>query len=312
LLVDRPLVAIDIGSRGGIRRAWFALGPNARLIGFDPDPAECARLNQAARDQERYVALALAATDGERTLHLTADPQSSSLYPPDPRSISRFPELWRHEPRGTEVIQTSTIDLWARDTDVGPIDAIKLDVQGAELDILRGAKASLQSVRLIEAEVEFQQLYEGQPLFADVDLFLRERGFTLWRLRDIHHCGLARAGRGEPVFGVGDYVERTRLGGQIAWANAVYVREDLIDAEATVDWSMRARDACVSAIFGFPELVELALSSGAATAPAEARATLTSVLARTRRRGHWRRVDDLFRRAPAHARGLYRAHMSRS
>jgi FkbM family methyltransferase len=310
-LLERPVVAIDVGCRDGVRPAWRELGPHARLVGFDPDPAECARLNAAAGDplRERYEALALASSNGEATLHLTADPQSSSLYPPDPIAIRRYPELWRHEPRGTQTIRTTTVDSWAQSADVGAIDVVKVDVQGAELDVLRGAERSLESVRVIETEVEFQELYQGQPLFTDVNRFLRERGFSLWRLREIHHCGLSRAGRGEPVFGVGDYVERTRLGGQIAWANAVYVRDELADVRASASWLTRARDACVASIFGCPELVELALRESVLSAPEPAKSTLAGVLDRARRRGTSRRVTDWFARAPTHARGFVRARV---
>jgi FkbM family methyltransferase len=312
-LLERPVVAIDVGCRDGVRPAWRELRPNALLVGFDPDPAECARLNEAAgaSAQERYEPLALAARAGEATLYLTADPQSSSLYPPDPGAVRRYPELWRHEPRGTQTILTTTLDCWARDADIGRIDALKVDVQGAELDVLRGGEQSLESVRVIETEVEFQGLYQGQPLFTDVDRFLRERGFSLWRLREIHHCGLSPAARAEPVFGVGDYVEHTRLGGQIAWANAVYVRDELADAQRPLTWLVRARDACVASIFGFPELVELALGEAVGTAPEPAKATLLGALERARRRANWRRVNDLFARAPTHARGFVNARVLR-
>jgi FkbM family methyltransferase len=312
-LLDRPVVALDVGCRDGVRPAWRELGPNALLIGFDPDPAECSRLNDAAPDpaRERYEPVALAASDGEATLHLTVDAQSSSLYPPNSRALSRYPELWRHEARGTQTITTSTVDSWARHAGVEAIDALKVDVQGAELDVLRGAEQQLASVRVIEAEVEFQELYEGQPLFNDVESFLRDRGFGLWRLRDIYHCGLSRAGRGEPVFGVGEYVEHTRLGGQIAWANAVFVRDELADTGSQLGWPARARDACVSSIFGFPELVELALREAVTGAPEPARGVLADALEQTRRRANRRRVDDLFRRAPSHARGFVRARVLR-
>jgi FkbM family methyltransferase len=312
-LLERPLVAIDVGCRDGVRPAWRELGRNARLIGFDADPEECARLNKAAPDpaQERYEPLALAASDGEATLFVTEDPQSSSLYPPDPDAIRRYPELWRHEQRSTETIRTTTVDTWAQGAGIGAIDAIKVDVQGAELDVLRGAGQALGDARVIEAEVEFQPLYRGQPVFTDVDRFLRDRGFSLWRLREIHHCGITRAGHGEPVFGVGDAVEHTRLGGQIAWANAVYVRGELGDAGAPLGWLERTRDACVAAIFGFPELVELALREAAATAPEPARTTLVGTLGGARRRANLRRLDDLVRRAPAHVSGVVQARVLR-
>lgn len=312
-LLERPLVALDVGCRDGVRASWRALGGHALLVGFDPDPDECARLNALAGDtaHERYEPLALGAQDGERVLHVTEDPQSSSLYPPNERSIERFPELWRHRQRTTEAIRTTTLASWARGAGVEAIDAIKVDVQGAELDVLRGAGAQLHSVRAIEAEVEFQELYRGQPLFADLDGYLRAQGFALWRLRDIAHCALEPALRGEPAFAVGDYVERSRLGGQVAWCNAVWVRDELADAKAAIDWRGRARDACVAALFGLQELVALALREALETAPQPARAALAGALEDVRRRGGSRRMEDLLRRAPAHARGFVSARVAR-
>lgn len=286
-LLDRPLVAVDVGCRGGVHAAWRALGPPALLVGFDADPAECARLNDAAGDSphECYEPVALAAQTGEAALYVTVDPQCSSLYPPSEDAIRRYPELGSHTAlRGTQTIETSTLDAWSKQADAGPIDALKVDVQGAELDVLRGAERSLSSVRVLELEVEFQPLYRGQPLFADVDRFLRACGFSLWRMRELSHCGLSPAGRDEPVFAVGDQVERTRLGGQVAWANAVYVRNEVADADAPATWAVRARDACVAAVFYLPELVELALTQAVKDAPDPARSALSCALASARRR----------------------------
>jgi FkbM family methyltransferase len=311
-LLERPLTALDVGCRDGVRAHWRTLGENALLVGFDPDPHECARLAVAAPGpaRELYVPVALGGRDGTATLHVTADPQSSSLYPPDAVSIDRHPELWRHAPRTTAEVAISTIASWALSADVSAVDALKVDVQGAELDVIRGAGRLLDGIRALEAEVEFAQLYEGQPLFCDLDAFLRSRGFVLWRLRELHHCGLARAGRGEPVFGVGEYVERTRLGGRLAWANALWVRDEMGAADAPLGWQERARNACVAAIFGLPELVELSLRVALAHAPAEARPALARALGDGRRRGLRRRAEDLVRRAPSHVRGFLRARVS--
>ncbi len=239
------------------------------MVGFDPDPEECARLNAAAVDpeRERYEPFALGATAGSAELHLTRDPQSSSLYAPNPAAIERYPELWRHEPTRTEAIALTTIDDWTARAGVNGVDTIKVDVQGAELDVLRGARRAIADVRIIEAEVEFQELYSGQPLFCDVASFMREQGLELWRLRELHHGGLSPAERGEPVFGVGDYVERTRLGGQLVWGNAIFVRGEMATAGGPGGWQSRARDACMAGVFGFAELAELGLREAATRRP---------------------------------------------
>ncbi len=312
-LLERPIVAVDVGSRDGVRASWRELGANSLLVGFDPDREECARLNARAGEpaRERYEPFALGAIAGPATLHVTRDPQSSSLFEPSPLALRRYPELWRHAPLRTETIELTTLDDWAAGAGIATLDALKVDVQGAELAVMQGGHRVLGDARIVEAEVEFQELYVGQPLFCDVTAHLREAGFGLWRLRELHHCALEPAARGEPVFGVGDYVERTRLGGQLAWGNAVFVRDELADATVACDWETRARDACLASVFGFPELAELGLREAARSAPGAAAATIAEALAQLRRRGRTRRIEDLFARAPAHLRGFFAARLRR-
>ena len=66
-----------------------------------------------------------------------------------------------------------------------PIDVLKLDLQGYELEALRGLGERLQQVRTILTEAEFVPLFEGQPLFGDVDAALRKAGFRLFHLYDV-------------------------------------------------------------------------------------------------------------------------------
>jgi hypothetical protein len=62
---------------------------------------------------------------------------------------------------------------------------LKLDLQGAELSALRGLRERIADVRVILTEVEFAPLYDGQPLFGDLDVHLRGAGFRLFHLYDV-------------------------------------------------------------------------------------------------------------------------------
>ena len=95
-------------------------------------------------------------------------------------------------------------------------DFLKLDVQGAELDVIRGASKTLSSVTIVQTEVEFVPLYEGQPLFADVDMALRAHGFMF-------HKFLGLSGRAFKPF-LRDKNPNLPIG-QILWSDAVYVRD---------------------------------------------------------------------------------------
>jgi len=87
--------------------------------------------------------------------------------------LERFHKPERFDIVENITIQCDTLDEALREEGLTDIDFIKLDTQGSELQILQGASSVLtDSVFGLEIEVAFTELYKGQPLFADVDLFL--------------------------------------------------------------------------------------------------------------------------------------------
>jgi hypothetical protein len=75
-------------------------------------------------------------------------------------------------------VRTTTIDEWAKANQIAKIDFIWLDVQGAELPILKASPRILKTVRVIMAEVEFVELYKGQSLYAEMRPWLEAQGFA--------------------------------------------------------------------------------------------------------------------------------------
>jgi hypothetical protein len=113
----------------------------------------------------------------------------------------------------TRVCPIETLDDVLAGAGIQEVDFVKLDTQGSELPILRGASRTLgQFVFGIDVEVELNVLYEGQPLFGDVDAFLRRYDYELHELtprslaRYSGH-GLEGGGRGQAV-----------------WADALYLK----------------------------------------------------------------------------------------
>jgi len=133
-------VVVDAGCRWGATTAWAALQPGLRVYAFDADADECARLGalQQPDDPVRYVPTALAAHRGEAELKIAREPACSSFFPPDPLAMRERPELGVIETVGTARVPADRLDLWAADAGVPHIEAMKLDVQGAELLVLEG------------------------------------------------------------------------------------------------------------------------------------------------------------------------------
>ncbi|MBI1245128.1 MAG: FkbM family methyltransferase [Alphaproteobacteria bacterium] len=210
-----PLAVVDVGaaSMGPGTDAYSALAtdPDVSVVGFEPDAAACSARNASAPPQHRFHPFFVG--DGtERTFHKCANPLTSSLYPPNARLLDLFQNL-PIPLVGTERVQTRRLDDVA---EIDGCDFLKVDVQGAELDVLRGARRLLARALVVHTEVEFVPMYEGQPLFGDVDVFLRGEGFMLHRFEGVFSRQL------KPVVINGDPFA---AGSQILYAEAaVYVR----------------------------------------------------------------------------------------
>jgi FkbM family methyltransferase len=230
ILGESIATVLDVGARWAVddwTANWYRIPPLGRLVGFEPDAVECARLNAGAGPGQRFVPLALGGTTGRRTLHLTHDPACASLYPPA-RIIDRL--VWHSlmQKTGETEIPTIRLDEWARTANEPPIIFMKLDAQGAELEILQGAGEVLDGCLGLQVEVEFSALYEDQPLFADVDQFLRARGFSLWRLPLLAYCTervLSNLSRSETHFFSGIPTVMAAGAGRLLVADAVYFRD---------------------------------------------------------------------------------------
>jgi FkbM family methyltransferase len=233
---------------------------DAEVVGFEPNPAALAVLDQRKGPLERYFPQAVG-DGGRHLLHICQAPGMTSLLEPDPAVLSLFhgfPEWGRvlaTEPVGTvrldDVPETAGADL------------LKLDIQGAELMVLRHAEARLRDAVVIQAEVEFLPLYKGQPLFSEMELFLRDRGFILHRFfPTVSRAVQPMMVNGDPYAGLG----------QLVWADAVFIR-DLLRPALLSDRQLLAMAAILHDAYGaydiaFRLLAERDRRGGAADAAA--------------------------------------------
>lgn len=229
---------------------WGIFAPNLVIYAFDADADACeiANADLASRQvnwTEKHIPLALSDTGGEATLYVTQHPMCSSLFPPNEAYISRFSELIEYMSLDFTIdIETTTIEAFCQKEGITEIDFLKVDVQGADLKVLQGAKEILEScVLAIQAEVLFCELYQNQPLFGDVDRFLREREFTLF--------SLPVAFRHRQVSPIVSEINP----GQLLWGDAVYIR-DLLEERVREEFKIPDKIlklACIADILNFPD-----------------------------------------------------------
>ncbi|XFA73825.1 FkbM family methyltransferase [Thermosynechococcaceae cyanobacterium Okahandja] len=203
---------------------WHVFAPNLKIYGIDADPEACEAANATLAAQgidwfEHHYPLAVGGTVGESTLYITNAVHCSSLYAPNTSYVSRFQGFSTGLALEASIdIETTTLDAFAKAESIEGIDVLKVDVQGADLDVLRGGQEIIhRSTLAVVVEVEFSEIYQGQPLFSDIDQYLRQQGFVLFDLStDDAWCRLPR--QISPV-------RSHRRGGQLLWADALYLRD---------------------------------------------------------------------------------------
>ena len=179
-VLSRDLATVvDIGAnRGQFALAARKWAPKARVISFEPlpGPASVFRRVFAGDDQVKLYQTAIGPEIEQRTIHVSARDDSSSLLPISTVQISMFP--------GTGEVATF-------DVSVGPLSEfvradelrhpcmLKLDVQGFEFEALKGCQSLLTQFQWIYCECSFVELYSGQKLASDVIALLAEYGFVL-------------------------------------------------------------------------------------------------------------------------------------
>jgi FkbM family methyltransferase len=230
----RPRV-VDVGaqtleSEGHVYAPLGAVTP-IDLIGFDPLEERIAQ--RVAHDGAGVTLLPYALGDGGvHTLYVNNVDATSSLFPLNAAHNVLFEAL-------NELVTVRTVEVATRRLDdvmpPGPVDFIKLDVQGAELMVLQGGPATVGRAAVVHCEVEFSPIYAGQPLFADVERELIGHGFYLVDLLVPHRYA---------------YSDAARISDRLLWADAVFFR-------ATDDRDVRAMQALIAAtIYGKLSLAE--------------------------------------------------------
>ena len=141
---------------------------------FEPGTAYTDEM-QATLDRHERLKLfpiAIGERDGPVTFHLHPDPEGSTTVD------------WQEGNFATPItVPMRTIDSLIKEGEIARPDLIKMDIQAGELAALKGASATLPSVRALHLETWIMQAYGGKiPLLVDLMVFLRPLGFRLFDL----------------------------------------------------------------------------------------------------------------------------------
>jgi FkbM family methyltransferase len=179
VLLNDFATVVDVGAnRGQFSLAVRRWCPNARIIAFEPLPGPASKFRTLFRG-DKSVSLhetAIGRESGQQAMHVSGRDDSSSLLPISHVQVQKFPGT---EEVSTIVVRVSPLDAFVTAAEILSPAMLKLDVQGFELEALRGCDALLRRFTQIYCECSFIELYRGQALAADVVEWLAAKGFRL-------------------------------------------------------------------------------------------------------------------------------------
>ncbi len=253
-----PLLAMDVGARGGVESDLLPVAFATDTIGFEPDADAFQALQSTEQGCWRsavYVPKAVADGPGPRTLNLTRDPVSTTLLTPDPEIGARF-----DKPQFFEVVGTKTVECIGLDAAVAAYaprspDYLKIDIEGAERQVMGASgAATLQAALALKVEVAAFRMRQEQAVFSELDALLRSSGFELMDITDASHW--RRHGHEIAPRLANETIPFSR--GQWVQADALYMRPPNLVAE---DGTASLRAAWLAMTYGFFDAAEAYLSA---------------------------------------------------
>ena len=207
LLEQDRIQLLDVGAQGGIEPRWKSVEKNLEYLGLEGDLSEFKKINQNLLSRESKTSYRVVGNEpGKKIFYISREPGKSSLYKPNKNFLNKFDAWARFETIEKIEVEVHQID---KITNQKP-DFVKLDIQGGELNALKGAQNVLDNCLGVEIEVEFAELYENQPIFSEVNDFMDKLGFEI-----IDFVNLRKWNRTEGI-----------TGGQLVFGDALYLKKD--------------------------------------------------------------------------------------
>jgi FkbM family methyltransferase len=192
-ITEKAPTIFDVGAAGGeMIERYRKLYPMGTIHAFEPFPGSFRQLVELFGSDKlvKLNEVAVADAPGQVTMNANSLPATNSLLPTD----SRGDGLWGDgylTTQATVQVSAITLDDYCRSNGIESIDILKLDVQGYELNVLRGARSMLEAgrVKLIYLEIILAPSYVGQPYFEDYLAFFRGLGYTMLNMYNFFRRG---------------------------------------------------------------------------------------------------------------------------
>jgi len=191
IVSTKPPMIFDVGAnKGGTYQMFRSLFPQATIHAFEPDPRVYEKLKaKAGNDPQAHLhQLAVSDSNAELQFHVTQASEKNSLLAPLPPGGAN-PSEAANALLETIKVQSVTLDDFTAQQGITRIDLLKMDIEGAEIRALEGARGLIQrcAIGCLYLELTFSRSSAEAPLAAEVISYLDARGYRLSCLYNLQH-----------------------------------------------------------------------------------------------------------------------------
>lgn len=177
-LQERNIATVlDVGANiGQFAEMIHQILPIATIHSFEPLPEQFIGLQGLTKKIQllRCYQFAVGSVNTEMEINANEFSASSSLLPMTELHTSSFPYT---KNSAALKVQVRTLDSVMLEIKPRKNILLKIDVQGFEMEVLKGAVRLLEDIDILIVETSFRELYQGQPLFDDIYKLLIEKKF---------------------------------------------------------------------------------------------------------------------------------------
>lgn len=179
---ETPLILECGASVGPMIALYLELFENPHIYAFEPQPqfVEIIKEKFSNNDKVEVFQNAVGNKNEKLKFNVLNRPTASSFMAPTVMNKKYHNE--QVDVKKVIEVEQVRLDDVIKEKEV---DFMKLDLQGYEIEALKGAERLIKNIKVITTEIEFIEEYKGQPLFGDIDVYLRSKGFYLYNLYEL-------------------------------------------------------------------------------------------------------------------------------
>jgi FkbM family methyltransferase len=209
---NSPTIVDGGANRGQTIEEFQSRFQEPKIHAFEPDERAFRKLKKGFSHLSNLniYQQALGASNEKININMTEDTTKSSILNPIDRNKQINENLQKSESANNlqkEISQQTKVEQVRLDNKLESVDILKLDLQGYELEALKGSRKILEDCKIVFLEVFFEEIYEGNAMYWEVDKFLRKNGFVIYNYYDLY----------------------TRLNGNISGGDGIYLNRDYYD-----------------------------------------------------------------------------------